>query len=291
MPTARVPTVLLVSDGRGETAAHLLSAAIVQFRDQPCEVLRRANVRSARRAQAVMREAAELQAVVFYTLVAEETRRAVADLASELLVPTVDLLGPAFSALHDLFKTTPSYQPGLLYATDREKFDRLEAIDFTLKHDDGQRPEDLGEADVVLVGVSRSSKTSTCFYLAYAGVKAANVPLVPEVEPPPQLLRLDRARVVGLRVNAMRLATVREARARGLPRQALAAYLEPEALARELRFANRVMREQGWHCIDVSYMAVEETAHEILRMRGLPGGKRGERRGTAPRPKTQGGSR
>jgi len=276
MPNPRGPAIFLVSDGRGETAAQLVNAAIVQFRGQSYELLRRANVRSARRVQAVMREAARSQAVVFYTLVADETRRAMADLARELLVPTVDILGPAFSALHDLFKTTPTYQPGLLYATEREKFDRLEAIDFTLKHDDGQRPEDLGEADVVLVGVSRSSKTSTCFYLAYEGVKAANVPLVPEVEPPPDLLRLDPAKVVGLRVNAMRLATVREARARGLPREALAAYLEPEALARELRAANRLMHEHGWHNLDVSYMAIEEVAHEVMRWRGLPaGGRRG----------------
>jgi len=277
MANAQLPVIFLVSDGRGETAAQVLNAAIVQFRDQPCETTRRANVRSARRVRAVMREAARAQAVVFYTLVADETRRAMADLARELLVPTVDILGPAFSALHDLFKTAPSYQPGLLYASDREKFDRLEAIDFTLKHDDGQRPEDLHEADVVLVGVSRSSKTSTCFYLAYEGVKAANVPLVPAVEPPPELARLDPARVVGLRVNAMRLATVREARARGLPREALDSYLEPEALARELRAANHLMHQHGWPSLDVSYMAIEEVAHEVMRLRGLRAGGRRQR--------------
>jgi hypothetical protein len=127
------------------------------------------------------------------------------------------------------------------------------------------------------VGVSRSSKTSTCFYLAYEGVKAANVPLVPAVEPPPELTRLDRARVVGLRVNAMRLATVREVRARGLPREVLDAYLEPEALTRELRAANHLMHEHGWHSLDVSYMAVEEVAHEVMRLRGLRAGGRRER--------------
>jgi regulator of PEP synthase PpsR (kinase-PPPase family) len=276
MPNARTPAIFLVSDGRGETAAQLVNAAIVQFRDQPYELRRRGNVRSARRVQAVMREAARAHAVVFYTLVADDTRGAMADLARELLVPTVDLLGPAFSALHDLFKTTPTYQPGLLYASEREKFDRLEAIDFTLKHDDGQRPEDLDEADVVLVGVSRSSKTSTCFYLAYEGVKAANVPLVPGIEPPAELVRLDPARVIGLRVNAMRLATVREARARGPARAALDTYLEPEALAHELRAANHLMHQHGWHSLDVSYMAVEEVAHEVMRRRGLTAGRRRE---------------
>lgn len=274
MPDAKTPTILVVSDGRGETATQILNAAIVQFRGQDYRILRRANVRSPQRVEAVMRHAARLRAVVFYTLVADKTRQAMADFARELLVPTVDVLGPAFSALHDLFKTTPTYRPGLLYASERERFDRIQAIDYTLKHDDGQRLEDLDAADVVLVGVSRASKTSTCFYLAYEGVKAANVPLLPEVPPAAELLEVDPEKVIGLRVNAMRLVTVREARAEGRLRRALRAYLDRSAIDRELRFAHRLMHERKWRSIDVSYMAVEEIAREVMKLRGLGSARR-----------------
>jgi regulator of PEP synthase PpsR (kinase-PPPase family) len=270
----KLPTILVVSDGRGETGAQVVNAAIVQFQGLDYQVVRRGHVRTARRVRAIMRKAAELQAVVFYTLVADETRHAIAAAAAELLLPTVDILGPAFSALNDLFKTAPAYRPGLLYAAEREKIDRLEAIDYTLKHDDGQHLQDLDDADVVLVGVSRSSKTSTCFYLAYEGVKAANVPIVPEVPVPEELGALDPAKVVGLRVNVMRLVTVREARAKDLPNTPLLPYLDREAIVRELRHANRLMDERRWRSFDASYMAIEEIAKEVMRLRGLTGLRR-----------------
>jgi regulator of PEP synthase PpsR (kinase-PPPase family) len=217
----------------------------------------------------IVAEAASLHAVIFYTLVSDDTREAIKSAAEKLLVPTVDVLGPAFSALHDLFKSAPRHTPGLLYASDRERFDRIEAIDYTLKHDDGQRPYELGEADVVLVGVSRSSKSSTCFYLAYAGVRAANVPLVPGVPPPRQLLALDPEKVIGLRINVMRLRTVREARAQRLGLDPTHEYVDKRDMAREVLEANKVMDSRGWRSIDVSYIAVEETAREVMTLRGL----------------------
>jgi regulator of PEP synthase PpsR (kinase-PPPase family) len=191
--------------------------------------------------------------------------------AERLLVPTVDVLGPSFSALHDLFKSAPQHTPGLLYASDRERFDRIEAIDYTLKHDDGQRPHELDQADVVLVGVSRSSKSSTCFYLAYAGIRAANVPLVPGVQPPPLLLRLEPEKVIGLRINVMRLRTVREARAQRLRLDPTHDYVDKRGISQEVLEANKMMDRQGWRSIDVSYIAIEETAREVMALRGLKG--------------------
>jgi hypothetical protein len=262
--TPRTPTVFVVSDGRGDTCAQVVRAALVQFEGQPYRLEQVANVRTARRVERVIERAAATHAVVFYTLVGDDTRAALSQAARRQLVPAVDVLGPGFSALHDLFKRAPRATPGLLYASNREQFDRQEAIDYTLRHDDGQRPDELDQADVVLVGVSRVSKSSTCFYLAYEGVKAANAPLVPGLAPLPQFLALDPRKVIGLRMNARRLITVREARAAHVGLGPHDDYLDLRAVARELTEANRVMERQRWRSLDVSYLAIEEIAREVL---------------------------
>jgi regulator of PEP synthase PpsR (kinase-PPPase family) len=270
MPSAEPPTLFIVSDGRGQTCAAVLRAALVQFEGQPHRVVREANVRSAARVEAIVEAAARCDGVVFYTLVADDTRRALRDSAARLAVPVVDVLGPALSALHDLFQRDPRAEPGLLYSSERDEFDRQEAIDYTLKHDDGRRVDELDRADVVLVGVSRAAKSSTCFYLAYQGVKAANVPLVPGLPLPPALLALPKERVIGLWINPSRLVALRESRQRHLGLPAHSAYTDLEAVRQELRAANRVIGEQGWAGIDASYLAVEEIAREVMRLRGIP---------------------
>jgi len=270
----RSPQIFVVSDARGETCSQVLRAALVQFEGQRHRIQRRADVRTADEVEKIVRQAADSHAVIFYTLVGNETRRAMVRFARELAVPTVDVLGPAFSALHDLFNRAPDRTPGLLYASDRDQFDRHQAIDYTLKHDDGQRPRDLDQADVVLVGVSRASKSSTCFYLAYQGVKAANVPLIPGLPPLPQLLRLDPRKVIGLRINVMRLMTVREARSYNLGLPAEHSYVDKPTIAREVIEANRIMERHGWQSFDASYMAIEEIAREVMKLRGLEGRSR-----------------
>ncbi len=275
MPRSSLPTLFVVSDGRGDTCARLVSAAIVQFEGQRHQIVRRGQVRTVRRVQAIVRRAARARSVIFYTLVGLDTREAISTAAAQAGVPTVDVLGPAFSALHDLFKAAPRSRPGLLYSSERERFDRHDAIDFTLLHDDGQHLEGLAGADVVLTGVSRSAKTSTCFYLAYEGVRAANVPIVPGIAPPDELMRLDPARVIGLHVNALRLATVREARAHMLGHAPLESYLDEHAIRREVLAARRLMDEHGWRVVDASYLAVEEIARQVMALRGLRGARLG----------------
>ena len=269
MARPRMPTIYVVSDGRGDTGTRLVKAALVQFEGQKYRLIRKANVRTAEKAREIVAKAAESRAVVFYTLVAEETRRAMKRASGEFLIPTLDLLGPGFAALHDLFHVDRQATPGLLYASEREQIDRYDAIDYTLKHDDGQRPQELGRADVVLVGVSRASKSSTCFYLAYAGVRAANIPLIPDIPPPAQLTKLDPAKVVGLRVNVHRLITVREHRVMKMGVGALDQYLDKREIAREVLHANRTMETHGWRSFDVSYLAIEEIAKQVLTLRGF----------------------
>jgi len=270
MPAERPPTLFVVSDGRGQTGAAVLQAALVQFREQRYAIVREADVRTAERVEAIVDAAAKTHGVVFYTLVADETRRAVRRAAASRGVPVVDVLGSALSALHDLFKRDPQAEPGLLYASEREVFDRRDAIDFTLRHDDGRRPDGLVRADVVLVGVSRAGKSSTCFYLAYQGVKAANVPLVPGQPLPPELVALPKERVIGLWINPGRLIAIREARAQHLGVPQAGDYTDLDAVKQEVRAAHRVMAAAGWQTIDASYVAVEEIARDVMRLRGLP---------------------
>jgi regulator of PEP synthase PpsR (kinase-PPPase family) len=268
MASSDRPIIFVVSDGRGETASQVLRAALVQFEGQEFELVVRPEVRTAGQARAVVREAADREASIFYTLVSPETRWAMVNLGGELLVPTVDVLGPSFSALHDLFQQAPSGKPGLFYASDRERFDRQQAIDYTLTHDDGQRPDELDEADVVLVGVSRAAKSTTCFYLAFKGIKAANVPLVYGVPVLPQLAALDPAKVIGLSVNVSRLLTVRRARSGHLGDRHVAYYTSKQDVANEVIHATTVMKQHGWRTVETSYLAVEEIAREVMQLFG-----------------------
>ncbi|UCF69273.1 MAG: kinase/pyrophosphorylase [Acidobacteriota bacterium] len=267
----RKPTLFIVSDGRGDTCNQLTKAALVQFGHHECNLVRFSDVRTADEVRQIVYKAVEQHAMIFYTLVADTTRAAMDESARTFLIPTVDIMGPLLSAIHDRLKWEPTGTPGLLYSSERENFDRQVAIDYTLKHDDGQRPDELDAADVVLVGVSRASKSSTCFYLAYAGVKAANVPLLPGVAPLPQLLALDPEVVVGLRVNVMRLMTVRAARASYMGLRESDSYIDKRAIAREVIEVNRQMDRRGWRSLDVSYMAIEEIAKNVMRLRDLKG--------------------
>ncbi len=264
-----LPTLFIVSDGRGETCHQVLHAALVQFEGQDFDLVRRSNVRTTEQVEKVVKEASQHDAIIFYTLVINETRVAISRQAEKLLVPIVDVLGPSFSALHDLFKRERTAKPGLYYATDRERFDRQAAIDYTLKHDDGQRPHELGMADVVIVGVSRASKSTTCFYLAFQGIKAANVPLLPGIPVLPQLTRIDPSKVIGLNMNVARLMTVREARSFNLGIAHTRYYVNKQEIANEVVNATQLMMAHGWRSIDASYMAIEEIAREVRKMRGL----------------------
>lgn len=273
MPRLRTPTIFIVSDGRGDTAAQVLKAAAVQFEGRRYRTVRRAGVSTPEGVAAIVEEAKTAKAVVFYTLVDDEMRKTMRRTSGRRLVPTVDILGPCFTALNEQFKGKHGETPGLLYESDRDRLDRMDAIDYTLAHDDGQRPHELARADVVLVGVSRASKSSTCFFLAYEGIRAANVPLIPGIPPPRQLLSLRPNRVVGLRVNVDRLMTVRGARADHLSGAAMGSYLDRRAIAHEVLYANKLMEQQGWPSIDASYLAVEEIARDVIRLRSLKGAR------------------
>ena len=266
MDEGKLPILMVVSDGRGETCRQVVMAALVQFEGQDIDLVIRSEIRTPEQVSAIVHEAADRDATIFYTLASREARWALSGMAEQMLVPTVDILGPSFSALHDLLQRAPTGQPGLFYASDRERFDRQSAIDYTLKHDDGRRPGELADADVVLVGVSRAAKSTTCFYLAFQGVKAANVPLVFGTNILPQLADLDPSKVIALSVNVSRLLTVRQARATNLGGQHIDYYTSKREVANEVIHAANMVKRYGWRSIEASYLAVEEIAREVIKM-------------------------
>jgi len=259
-------TIYLVSDGTCRTCEQVIMAVLVQFEDADIRLVKKANVRRAEAVEELIREAAREHAHVFYTLVAEEARQAMARAAQQHMVPVTDLLGPVMVSLYDLLKHVPRVRPGILHRSSEDQVQRIEAVEYTLEHDDGRGLHDLDKADVVLVGVSRVSKSTTCFYLAYGGVRAANVPLFPDSEPPEELVRLDKRRVIGLTMNPRRLQVVRESRLRQWGMHLHEAYADRVLIARELRAAHEVMKKHGWRCIDASYKAVEEIAREVRQL-------------------------
>jgi regulator of PEP synthase PpsR (kinase-PPPase family) len=236
-------------------------------------VIRRANIRSPEDARAAVEQAINDRAVIFYTLITEEIREALHRAAEEHLVPAVDLLGHVLSALAGVLKSSPRCDPRLMYELEKQHIDRMDAVDFTLAHDDGLRLHELAQADVVLVGASRVSKSATCFVLAYRGIRAANVPLVPNTGPPVELLAIDPRKVIGLTSSAHRLQAVREARIQGMRMGPVDSYVDIREIAKELRYANDLMQKYGWRSVDVSFKAVEEVAREVLRLLGMEGGK------------------
>jgi regulator of PEP synthase PpsR (kinase-PPPase family) len=244
----------------------VVQAARAQFDDPEIQIVRKTHVRTSRAASAAVKYAAEHNAVVCYSLVAPKVRQAAVREIQRRRVPAVDVLGPVLSILEDHLGQAPRLRAGLSYQLQKERFDRVDAVDFTLAHDDGCGLADLDQADVVLVGVSRCSKSVTCFYLAYRGIRAANVPLVPGCELPNKLLSLPAKKVIGLTMNAKRMRSLREARVRDIRDASFGNYADLREINRELTFANAVMAEHRWRRIDVSYLSVEEVAKQIIKM-------------------------
>jgi [pyruvate, water dikinase]-phosphate phosphotransferase / [pyruvate, water dikinase] kinase len=266
MPDETPHAIHLVSDGTCRTCEQVVKSVLVQFQGAQFRLMLKPKVLDTATVHAVIDEAAAQHAIVFYTLVAKETRDAIKAAAERRMVPLVDVLGPVLIALYDVFQRSPLATPDMLYKSNKEHYDRVDAVEYTLSHDDGCRSQELDKADVVLVGVSRAAKSTTCFYLAYSGIRAANVPLFPDSEPPAELRKLDPRKVIGLTVNPHRLQSMREARLRGWGMDVSHNYADSVEIARELRAASDQMARYGWRSLDVSYKAIEEVAREIRQM-------------------------
>ncbi len=256
----------LISDSTGETLENIAKAALSQFDD--VEVVRHfwPMVRSAAHMERIMADMAAKPGLVLFTIVNPELRQLLEDRCAGMGVAAVAALDPVSDALAVLFGQKAKARPGRQHAMDEAYFARVEAIQFTIAHDDGVGHENWEEADIVLAGVSRSSKTPTSIYLANRGYKTANIPIVIESPPPEALFALRHPLVVGLTTSADRLVQVRRNRLLALNQAPETAYVDDDAVKRELAFARRMFADHGWPVIDVTRRSIEETAAAIIAL-------------------------
>lgn len=257
--------VFVVSDSVGETCELVVRAASIQFHENAIETLRIPFVEDEQTIIDVVTQAKAQQAIIAFTLVNEEHRALLIKLGEEHQVKTVDLLGDLLDVLSGQLKEAPREKPGLIYRLDDDYFRKIEAMEFAVKYDDGRDPRGLKKADIVLVGVSRTSKTPLSQYLALKRYKVANVPLVPESRPPEELFDLPAERCVGLIISPEKLISIRMERLKSLGLKPEADYAQLERINRELEYARGIYERIGCDVIDVTNKAVEETAGIILR--------------------------
>ena len=282
MTAARFATyfhVHLVSDSTGETLNAMAKAVCARFDDVlPIEHIY-ALVRSPRQLERVLHEIEGAPGVVLHTIVDKELRAALEQGCRDLDMACIAALDPLVSALSRYLGASLSTRVGAQHNLDNDYFNRMDALDYAMGHDDGQGAQELERADVVLVGVSRTSKTPTCIYLAHRGVRAANVPLVPGADPPAQLFSLKHAQVVGLTVSPDRLLQIRRNRLLNLREERESSYIDTEAVREEIIRARRLFERHGWPVIDVTRRSVEETAAAVINVltSGRPRARRAAR--------------
>ena len=261
-------SVFVISDATGDTAERVVRAALLQFKDVPCIVRTYSHVRLEAEVEEIVERAAEQRALVVFTLVSPAERELLWKLCDRMNVDAVDLIGSLMAKLASYFGSQPSGVPGLMHTISEDYYRRIEAVEFAVKNDDGAEPRNLPKADLVLVGISRTSKTPLSTFLAMQkGLRCANVPLVLGVEPPAELGEIDNSKVFGLTIQPDSLMRIRQARLAHLGMPPDSSYGMLEHIRRESAYAQEIFRKHpDWPVIDVTAKAVEETAADILRI-------------------------
>ncbi|MEO0030645.1 MAG: hypothetical protein RIS94_403 [Pseudomonadota bacterium] len=256
----------LLSDSTGETLEMIAKAALAQFED--ADVVRHfwPMVRSQQHLDRIMGEIAANPGLVLFTLVSDEMRARLEQRCATLGLPSVAALDTVTGALEQQLGQEARGRPGKQHTMDEAYFRRVDAIQFTIAHDDGIGWENWEEADIILAGVSRSSKTPTAIYLANRGFKVANIPIVVESPPPPSLYTVRRPMMVGLTTSPERLIQVRRNRLLSLNQVPETAYVDGDHVTREVQYARRMFADNGWAVIDVSRRSIEETAAAIINL-------------------------
>lgn len=256
----------LISDSTGETLNAVAKAACAQFdMGRPLEHCYPL-IRSRKQLDRVLIELEASPGLVLHTMVNAELREALEARCVELALPSVAVLDPVMSTLGSYLGAEESHRPGAQHELNARYFSRIEALNYTMAHDDGQSTATLHQADIVLVGVSRTSKTPTCIYIANRGIKAANIPIVSGVPLPQELHSLKGPFVVGLVVNPERLLHIRKNRLLSLNADTDTEYVDLDAIRAELVIARKLFAEKGWPVIDVTRRSIEETAAEVLAL-------------------------
>ncbi len=259
--------VIIISDGTGETAKAMTRAAISQFQSKEIFFTRYKNVRTKEHIDAIFQEAAIHHDMVVFTIVSPDLRTYVHEISRQEHVRSVDLLGPLLTSFANVFETEPDYQPGLLHAVNDEYFKKVSAVEFTLNHDDGRNLKTLNECDIVLVGISRTSKTPLSIFLSMEGLKVVNIPIILGMSLPENLFEIDQRKIFGLTIDPEALREIRQNRLVKLGSNTSGDYASFNKVMEEIEWANKLFEEnRRWPIFNVTNKALEETAAEIVKL-------------------------
>jgi len=257
----------MISDATGETLLAAGRAAAAQYKDARAIEHIYPLIRNEKQLARVLEEIESEPGIVLYTVVDQKLARGIDESCAALGLPCVSVLEPVLMVFQSFLGTPAWRRMGAQHVLDAHYFRRIEALNFTMDHDDGQLPLDVEEADVILVGISRTSKTPTSIYLANRGVKACNVPIVLDIPLPEELSRAKRPLIVGLVASAERISQIRQNRILGaLSEDSFNPYTDRATIAREIAYARQICARHGWPVIDVSRRSIEETAAAVLAL-------------------------
>ncbi len=267
MSTPQDFTIFILSDGTGETAATMIRAALVQYQKSDIQITRCKNVRNEAQVESIVQDCFEKRGIIVFTVASPQMRKRIKEIAESKGVLNFDLLGPLLGVLDQYFGMTSGSHVNVLRTTDETYFKRIEAIEYTVKHDDGKVLNDLDKADIILVGISRTSKTPLSIFLSHKGWKVANVPLVPGSPVPEQLFKVDQRRVVGLIIDMDSLQRIRKNRLEKFGQDTGGEYASMSQISKEIEFAEDLYKQnRRWPVFNVTERALEETASEIVRV-------------------------
>lgn len=259
--------IIIVSDGTGETAAQITKAAMVQFSNQNVYFTRYKNIRLEGQIEAICEDAAIHHDLLVYTIVSPQLRAFLMNKAREKTIPCVDLLGPILVGLANYFGYQPKSIAGLLHDVNESYFERINAMEYTIAHDDGRDLTGLEKADLIIIGISRTSKTPLSMYLSHQNWKVANIPLIHGFQVPKEVAAVDQRRVIGLTIDAQDLATIRRNRLERLGQGQGGEYADLDKVNQEIEYANEIFKKnRKWPVFNVTGKALEETASEIIRL-------------------------
>ncbi len=256
--------IYVISDSIGETAEAVSKSAISQFNVENYEIRRFPYINEEQQILEILAEARNENSVIMFTMVIPELKDILLNRAGRLNIPCVDIMTPVLNAMETVLEIPSKQEPGLIRRLDERYFKKVEAIEFAVKYDDGRDPRGLKRADIVLIGISRTSKTPLSMYLAHKNLRVANIPLVPEVLPPKELYEIEPKKIIGLTTDPIKLIEIRKERLKALGLKNEASYASMQRILEELDYAEGIMKKLDCPVINVSSRAVEESASIIL---------------------------
>lgn len=265
MTQSSSPTIFIISGGVGASGEHLVYTVLAQFPGNNVRIITIGNVTKAEQVSNALKRANDVSGLVIYTLVDAQLRNQLLAQAQALRIPAIDLMGPLIGWLSAVLNQDPLESPGKYRELHREYFDRVAAIEYTLTHDDGKNREGWPQAEIVLVGISRTGKTPLSVYLAVLGWKVANIPLVPQIPVPEELFTLESNRVIGLTIDPEQLLVFRRQRQSRLGIKELSTYTDIETIQEELQEAKKVFRRGNFQTVNMTDKTIEQGADEIIR--------------------------